>query len=1185
LQYIAIHGMAQQKYQGLLWEITGNNLKSPSYLYGTMHVSNRVAFHLSDTFFLGLRQCEVVALEMNPEGWLGDMMNSPENPMIASPGFYSGQNYKGFYKRAFNVNIPENKELAQLLFFENAMTNGMLYRSSEASEDYQENTYLDLFIFQAGRKMDKEIASLEVYDEVMQLAKKAQNSKMEEDKAMARSRKLLMDLDQNPYELLEEAYRKGDLDRIDSLSRILNGFGGFGKFMLDQRNVNMAARMDSIMQTKSLFTGIGAAHLPGDPGVINLLRQMGYTIRPVVPHYSKASDKLKEKLEKTHLDPVFHSWTTNDGMVTLPIPDPGEMYETPSGDGFRSFLYPDMANGVSYSLVRKSHFGSITGQSQEQLMSRMDSLMFENIAGKILVKKRINLNGVPGYDLTHQTRSGDIIRQRILVTPLEIMVFKLSGRGDNLQKAIYNKFFDGIQLTGYANDARTFEPASGGFSVTLPPLVICTNYPTSDRGITVEQLVQAYNRKDSSTYLIMKSALHDFEGIESDTFELGRLLKRFAENVSYDITERQQKEWFGYGAMDATLKKDNRTIKVRLILNGPHYYLLAAIGNKVTFTDPIFTSFQWKSPRYREFKLREDTAYGFTAMLPIALPEHGGDYSDWHYNSSGDEDKDHLSKDREFVITNYATSESIQVKYHRFHKYYSKKSWKEFWDRRIELLTEDNDLKVSGTKESERDSLKIFDLVMFSGESSKHIKCRMILKGMHMFTLAVCTDSTTSMTEFTRQFFETFTPADTLGGPLPVGDMTENFFKDLSSGEEKLIKQALESVNYVRFGEKDTRGLMNMIDTLGYLKDHPSGKISLINALEDGRPSEVIPYLEKLYKKAMDTASIQLAIIQTLAGIQTKSASQAILELLNFESPLSSSIFDVERAFRPLQDSLILALPLYPDFLDFTRYPEYKAIAYRLLAQMVDSGLVKADFYKDQLMFIQRDARDELKRLTVSPTRENARYYRSSSEERSRTMLVHLTRLLIPFQEDSRVQDYFNRIYRSTDQELRAGLLPTLLENKVAVPDTVWNTIAQRDDLRLPIYTALKEQNRLNLLDTMWTSQKSMARAMIYNYVLNKEDSVLFVESKTIPHGDMEGTVYIFQSKKSGQKDWRLDVAGPFPLDSAEVSLDVPVVNRGMKTIGKGNIISEEVESIMEEVEIFNRKRAIAGKGNSDYWW
>ncbi|TAL43493.1 MAG: hypothetical protein EPN92_10135, partial [Chitinophagaceae bacterium] len=43
-----------KKYPSLLWEITGNGIKKPSYLFGTMHVSSKIAFHLSDSFYVAL---------------------------------------------------------------------------------------------------------------------------------------------------------------------------------------------------------------------------------------------------------------------------------------------------------------------------------------------------------------------------------------------------------------------------------------------------------------------------------------------------------------------------------------------------------------------------------------------------------------------------------------------------------------------------------------------------------------------------------------------------------------------------------------------------------------------------------------------------------------------------------------------------------------------------------------------------------------------------------------------------------------------------------------------------------------------------------------------------------------------------------------------------------------------------
>ena len=63
-----------KKYPSLFWEITGNGLARPSYLFGTMHVSSKMVFHLPDSFYLGIKNCDVVALETNPESWQEDLV-------------------------------------------------------------------------------------------------------------------------------------------------------------------------------------------------------------------------------------------------------------------------------------------------------------------------------------------------------------------------------------------------------------------------------------------------------------------------------------------------------------------------------------------------------------------------------------------------------------------------------------------------------------------------------------------------------------------------------------------------------------------------------------------------------------------------------------------------------------------------------------------------------------------------------------------------------------------------------------------------------------------------------------------------------------------------------------------------------------------------------------------------------
>jgi uncharacterized protein YbaP (TraB family) len=45
--------------------------------------------------------------------------------------------------------------------------------------------------------------------------------------------------------------------------------------------------MDAIMKSKGALFAVGAAHLPGEKGVINLLRKQGFTVKPIANNLSR----------------------------------------------------------------------------------------------------------------------------------------------------------------------------------------------------------------------------------------------------------------------------------------------------------------------------------------------------------------------------------------------------------------------------------------------------------------------------------------------------------------------------------------------------------------------------------------------------------------------------------------------------------------------------------------------------------------------------------------------------------------------------------------------------------------------------------------------------------------------------------------------------------------------------------
>ena len=60
-----------------------------------------------------------------------------------------------------------------------------------------------------------------------------------------------------------------------------SGIGGYEDLLLVRRNRNWIPVMGEMMMAKPTFFAVGAGHLGGDEGVVALLREAGYTVKPL----------------------------------------------------------------------------------------------------------------------------------------------------------------------------------------------------------------------------------------------------------------------------------------------------------------------------------------------------------------------------------------------------------------------------------------------------------------------------------------------------------------------------------------------------------------------------------------------------------------------------------------------------------------------------------------------------------------------------------------------------------------------------------------------------------------------------------------------------------------------------------------------------------------------------------------
>lgn len=1156
-------------YPSLLWEITGNGMKKPSYLFGTMHVSSKLAFHLADSFYIGIRNADVVALETNPESWQEDMskydFNNDYNFRMGGRGGYSEDNAPNDYLRMSTLRFFKYDNKIERALYSNPSTiNNLLYRSyGNASSDFEEDTYLDMYIYQCGKKWGKKVAGVEKYGESMKLMAEAYK-----DAAKDKNRKQRSYDQEDGYSAakLQEAYRSGNLDWLDSINRYNSFSSAFDEKFLYRRNEIQAESIDSILRSgQSLFVGVGAAHLPGTRGVIEILRRQGYTLRPV--KMGARDSQHKSQVEKLRVPVVFRSQMADDGFFKVDIP--GKFYKFGDDLSMDQRQYADMANGSYYMVTRIMTNAWMWGHSTERVRKIVDSLLYENIPGKIIRKTPIVRNGYQGFDIVNKTRRGDIQRYNIFTTPFEIIIFKMSGTGEYVnQGEEARRFFNSIQLKEYTvgSSWKKFSPPYGGFSVNLPhdPYV----------GNDGSWIFDAEDKNTNTHYRVIRTDVHNYHFTEEDTFDLGLMDESFAasEFIVKQIS-RQHTKVNGYPALDARYKdKSGNIFLVRFIIQGPHYFTLVAYGKEeLPVMKNFINSFAIRPLVYGQALARTDTAL-FYKVRSAVFPADDKEKLDLLRMNFLQEDEDELADTaaevfRSKVISNDTTGEKILVSFFKPSRYaFAEDS--SFWQTE-NLFGDTSWIVRRKTKSVTENGMTVWESVVTDTGSSRTFWRKRFYKDGVGFSLLTQGDTVSAPSLFVQTFFDSFEPADTLLGNNIFSKKNNVFFADFMSKDSIAHRRAIKSIYFVRLDSSDIPDMRKAVVSIGWSeKDYLGTKKSLIRKIGTIKSHAAVNYLKELYYASGDTLDLQYAVLGALLRQKTSYAYSIFRDIVTTEPPvLNLEIENWRRAsntsnyydrsgfslLSSLDDSLRLTRTILPDILPLINLDDYKYPIMSLLGDMVDSGFVKTDDYKQYFAKFLMEAKQEWKKQSIlekqrsiqkaeeklkEPT-VNYFNYRNQSEEddRGNDKLEIYAKLLIPFwSSDAQVPSLVNLMLATSDKRLKYSILLSLMRMNKPYSDTLLDYFAGLDDYRYDLYTDLAEMDKLERFPAGFNRQLPLAQSKLLKVSrYMKPDSVVFLDTLKAAIKGREGWIYFFKYKqRKDDLSWKIATVGLLPLDSAQ---------------------------------------------------
>ena len=137
---------------------------------------------------------------------------------------------------------------------------------------------MDIYFQRQGKKDGKKLVGLETFD--IQIHALFNQFTLERQVAMLT--KFVDEKDKAKGELIQlnKSYRDGNLSQLELLLADQTYTKKESEVMLDARNKLWIEQLPPLMKLQPTFVAVGALHLAGKNGLVNLLRQAGYTVTP-----------------------------------------------------------------------------------------------------------------------------------------------------------------------------------------------------------------------------------------------------------------------------------------------------------------------------------------------------------------------------------------------------------------------------------------------------------------------------------------------------------------------------------------------------------------------------------------------------------------------------------------------------------------------------------------------------------------------------------------------------------------------------------------------------------------------------------------------------------------------------------------------------------------------------------------
>lgn len=273
--------------QSLFWEISGKNLRQPSYLFGTHHLFNSRFLRENDVVNQKIEKADVVMGEMLMDGdvlmktAMAGLMADNTLDKLLSKEDYEATDKVLQEQMGIGLGLMRMfKPITVYLLITNAK-----HLKALGMNPTDRHVSIDEYFQQKGKESGKTVVGLETVDEQIQALFGAYPM----ERQLELLREAVYDTNQTVSGEIQDLNRLYAAQQLDKLYKVARKSMRPEEYqqLLVNRNHRWMEQIGKKMPGQPLFIAVGAMHLAGPDGLITQLRAQGYTVKPVAVQVSE----------------------------------------------------------------------------------------------------------------------------------------------------------------------------------------------------------------------------------------------------------------------------------------------------------------------------------------------------------------------------------------------------------------------------------------------------------------------------------------------------------------------------------------------------------------------------------------------------------------------------------------------------------------------------------------------------------------------------------------------------------------------------------------------------------------------------------------------------------------------------------------------------------------------------------